>query len=128
MKASISKDCTWQVEGRCGTVWEEALESERGGPENKEAYFNRRKQIWGCVHLKKVCCSSCTSSWVGTSHWFKRAVRPLHHHTTDKMACGDLKGYKGYRFYRLSHQSKSATARVTRGLAYSPRLWLIGCW
>eukprot|EP00983_Pelagomonas_calceolata_P076169 1153298-Pelagomonas_calceolata.AAC.3 len=29
-----------------GTVWKEALESERRGPENKEAYFTPRKQTW----------------------------------------------------------------------------------
>eukprot|EP00983_Pelagomonas_calceolata_P045858 1139899-Pelagomonas_calceolata.AAC.1 len=54
-----------------GTVWEEALESERRGPENKEAYFSRRKQTWGCAHLKITCFWSCTSSWASQASLVK---------------------------------------------------------
>eukprot|EP00983_Pelagomonas_calceolata_P063343 1147683-Pelagomonas_calceolata.AAC.1 len=63
MKVNTSKDCIWRVEDRYGTIWEEALERERRGPENKEAYLSRREQTRGCTHLKGACCSSCTSSW-----------------------------------------------------------------
>eukprot|EP00983_Pelagomonas_calceolata_P058121 1145371-Pelagomonas_calceolata.AAC.1 len=44
MKVNISSDCTWWVEDRYGTAWEEALESGRRGAENKEAYLSQGEQ------------------------------------------------------------------------------------
>eukprot|EP00983_Pelagomonas_calceolata_P122121 1160877-Pelagomonas_calceolata.AAC.2 len=51
-------------------AWEEALESGRRGPENKEAHLSRRGQTLG-RHLKTACCASCascTSSWAHKGH------------------------------------------------------------
>eukprot|EP00983_Pelagomonas_calceolata_P076330 1153379-Pelagomonas_calceolata.AAC.11 len=90
MKANISKDCTWRVENRYGTTWEEALDSERRGPENKEAYINRREQTGVRVHWIISCCSS---SWASQRSQIGGT-------SSNQVHCSTLRGVLGARRWR----------------------------